>query len=300
MNTPETAPFLTAIESGDTAACLRLLELGADVDACFNQWRESPLHKAVAAGQTAIVRLLLEHGAYVNVENELWKTPLHYAASRERPDIVSLLLDHGAYVSGYAPGEPFSDSPLHDAARCGRVPNMEILLAHGADIDAPDDEDDTPLAVAAYEGEEEAVAFLLARGANARRINRYDETPLERALITQQHGSLRLLIEHGALSCCCEETAWFQLAKEALYGSEQEFAERIQAGTNINSTNILGSTVLHLAAEMGYADACRRLLAGGAATGLRDAYGRTALDYADARRHTGIAAMLTSAERHTS
>ncbi len=249
MNTEQ--QFLAAIESGDCAEVLQQLHLGADANVWFDEWRKTPLHKAVDAGQTEIVRLLLEHGAYVNAEDELWNTPLHYAAYRDKPEIVAMLLEYGAYVNGYAPGGPSSEAPLHNAARNGRIRNMEILLAHGADIEWSDDEDDTPLAVAAYHGEVEAMKFLLACGGDARRINRHGETPMTRALVRQQGNALRLLIEDGVQTAPSGENDWFRLAQVAMYGTEEELTVLVLAGININSADRNGDTVLHIAAEMG-------------------------------------------------
>jgi len=41
------------------------------------------------------VRLLLEHGADPNIQNEYGDTPLHKAAYNGHVDVVKLLLEHG-------------------------------------------------------------------------------------------------------------------------------------------------------------------------------------------------------------
>jgi ankyrin repeat protein len=51
---------------------------------------------AVREQQLAIARLLLELGAKVNAVDEHKSTPLHYAAIRCWPEMISLLLAHGA------------------------------------------------------------------------------------------------------------------------------------------------------------------------------------------------------------
>ncbi len=58
-------------------------------------------------------------------------------------------------------------SPLLFAARDGRAELGAFLIAHGADIEATDDEwKDTPLGWAVFYGRKEVAEVLLARGAN--------------------------------------------------------------------------------------------------------------------------------------
>src|SRR5207244_12800393 len=59
-----------------------------------NQW--TPLFLAVNAGRIDLVKLLLEHGAEVNVTDVDHKTPLYYAIARQNNDIADLLLQAGA------------------------------------------------------------------------------------------------------------------------------------------------------------------------------------------------------------
>jgi ankyrin repeat protein len=53
------------------------------------------LHKAVRAGHTEIVKLLLEKGADVNLKNVQGWTPLALAKEEDRKDITQLLESHG-------------------------------------------------------------------------------------------------------------------------------------------------------------------------------------------------------------
>jgi len=103
-------PRLVAAHSGDGFTALhfaaffdrpevarRLLERGADPDAvAANPMRVRPLHSATAVRATAIVRLLLEHGADVNATQHGEWTPLMAAAANGDLDSVQALLARGA------------------------------------------------------------------------------------------------------------------------------------------------------------------------------------------------------------
>ena len=88
-----------------------LLRYGADPDV-FSRAGLSPLMRACKAKNMAAVRLLLGHGASVNLQCPPRfdrKTALHFAASAGDPDIVKALLDAGA-VTNRSPD--FDHSPL--------------------------------------------------------------------------------------------------------------------------------------------------------------------------------------------
>ena len=68
-----------------------LIEHGADVTmqdkAC-----STPLHLASSRGSTEIVRLLLQYGADIAAQDENNKTPLHLASSLVRARAASLMI----------------------------------------------------------------------------------------------------------------------------------------------------------------------------------------------------------------
>ena len=56
----------------------------------------SPLHLAANSHSTAILELLVKHGAWVNSQNDDGLTPLHVAALWGKAEAVQLLLARGA------------------------------------------------------------------------------------------------------------------------------------------------------------------------------------------------------------
>ncbi len=73
---------------------------GADVNqASRNGFHVAPIHSAVAANNTEIARMLIEHGARVNVKQQSGVTPLHSAAQNGNLELLILLLESGAEVN---------------------------------------------------------------------------------------------------------------------------------------------------------------------------------------------------------
>ena len=90
------------------------------------------LHDACAKGQLHIVREILQKDS--DIANRLNKrigffrdTPLHTAARGGHVDILQLLLNHGASVNAV---DIVGDTPLHDAARWGHVKCVKVCLVN--------------------------------------------------------------------------------------------------------------------------------------------------------------------------
>jgi ankyrin repeat protein/protein-tyrosine phosphatase len=76
-----------------------ILERGGDVNA-MNRRHSTALHSAAERGDLPIVNLLLNHGACVNLQDDLGCTPLNLALlGNLNLEIVSLLVQHGASAS---------------------------------------------------------------------------------------------------------------------------------------------------------------------------------------------------------
>ena len=83
---------------------------------------------AALNGDLDFVNLLIAKDAEVNKKG--W-APLHYAATNGHDDIVKVLLDHSAYIDA---GSPNGTTPLMMAARGGHVSTVKLLLDNGADL----------------------------------------------------------------------------------------------------------------------------------------------------------------------
>jgi len=106
----------------------------------------TPLIDAASKGDIEFVKSLLKKGANVNHKDHNNRTALYNAVRYGYQNIVKLLLDAGANVNPLKLAEPLKHSPLMIAA-VNRHKNpkkfdkiIKILLKHGADINARDQE----------------------------------------------------------------------------------------------------------------------------------------------------------------
>lgn len=122
-------------------------------------------------------------------------TALHIAAAGHRPEIVQALIAKGAAVEAVNRRDA---RPLHYAADGApgadgwdpqaQARTIAVLLAAGADPNAPDRSGTTPLHRAVRTRCAEAVRALLAGGADRRRDNGRGSTPMKLAELTTGRG----------------------------------------------------------------------------------------------------------------
>jgi ankyrin repeat protein len=91
-NSVDESPLMLAALKGYLEVCQKLVARDADV----NKTGWTPLHYAATGGHVDIVRLLLEHHAYLDAESPNGSTPLMMGAMYGNAQTVKVLLDAGA------------------------------------------------------------------------------------------------------------------------------------------------------------------------------------------------------------
>jgi ankyrin repeat protein len=130
------------------------------------------------------VRLLIEHGAKVNVV-EQWQgqTPLMYAAAHDRGEVAAALIAAGADVNARTPRNDLPErkqavryfveiplaglTPVMFAARSGAVAALRVLIKAGADLNAKTPEGFPPVVIALDNLHFDAAKVLVEAGAKA-------------------------------------------------------------------------------------------------------------------------------------
>ncbi|GAA6023157.1 hypothetical protein JCM11491_003282 [Sporobolomyces phaffii] len=122
--------------------------------------RQTSLHIAANAGRLDVVEWLLEQGVEKDISRDAaGETVLHCAAAKGFVEILALYLDQFQFVVDWANSKGMT--PLHTAAMRGELESAQILIEHGADINAPDLQGSTPLHYALSYGKLSVVKMLV-------------------------------------------------------------------------------------------------------------------------------------------
>ena len=139
-----------------------LLKRGADPNKEKGYSGSTPLHLAITEEKTDLVKKLLKKGAHLETKDDYGYTPLLEAVNYGAPEeIIDLLLEHGADVHAV---EEDKKCALHFAAQNDDEDVMRKMIARGVSVEAEDKDGWTPLHEAAYYGSEDVAEVLTENG----------------------------------------------------------------------------------------------------------------------------------------
>ncbi len=156
-----------------------LIALGANLDWQNEEnFNRTPLHWAAWGGRVEIVRMLIDAGANVNVQDEWGNTPLHEATSLGRVEIAQMLIDARANVNVQ---DNDGGTPLHRAAEFGKTEIAQMLIDAKADLNVQAKNGRTALHGAAELERVEIVRMLIDAGARKAILDYRDRLPYDLA-----------------------------------------------------------------------------------------------------------------------
>ena len=187
-------PLNIAVRLGNTDAIKALIDGGVDINNVNNNGETAvflvsrgfnrPLSPPLSA---QILKLLINSGANVQLENEQGQSPLWIATLNGNLNLVYLLLEAGADVESF---DAEGRTPLAKAAETGKPRTVELLCDYGAEIESQDNEMNTPLMLAANNGHKDIVKFLIQKDAF---VNHKNEEELTAADLAQRKGHLEIV-----------------------------------------------------------------------------------------------------------
>ena len=130
----------------------------------------------LTVGHRNVAELLLNRFAYRDCRTKTGITPLFQACRENHIAIVELLLEHGAGVN--APFPNSRENPLTLCAEKGHKVLVEMLLEKGASHDCRTKKGCTPVYLASKEGHLDIVKILANIGANMETSDARGNTPI--------------------------------------------------------------------------------------------------------------------------
>jgi len=264
---------------------------------------------AAANGDKNIVELMLEHGVRINATDEKDLTALSHAIIQGKTEIVKLLFDQGATVNK---ADPYGRTAvilaiLHEQTEVIKIlaetdcicrlakskdnlKELEILLQHGANINATDKSGVTPLHYAIRRGQTEVVKFLIDHGADVNIEDKWGSTPL---FSSNSVKITKLLLDSGRVNIEHISKNGFPILQSAISNKElTKIRLIIQHGANINAQDKWGFTPLHHAIRSEQPKVIKLLIDHGVNINTKDQWGFTPLQYARQYQKTEVVNFL--------
>ncbi|QGM48669.1 ankyrin repeat protein [Magpiepox virus] len=145
-----------AVASKNKTIVNLLLKYGADTKLVGLD--KHVIHIAIEMKDINILNAILLYGCYVNVYNHKGFTPLYMAVSSMKTEFVKLLLDHGAYVNAKA--KLSGNTPLHKAMLSNSFNNIKLLLSYNADYNSLNNHGNTPLTCVSFLDDKIAIMII--------------------------------------------------------------------------------------------------------------------------------------------
>lgn len=178
------------------------------------------LHVAAGIGRTDVIKALVAAGAKIDARDSGGRSPLMFAITANKPDAAACLLEQQANPNHMDGADV---PPLLKAAECGNLSAIELLLKHGARINAQKNGENALFyALKSTQPCPEVFPFLIRQGIRYDAVNEDGKTALQVAT-EERHPQASLLA-----MCINDREEW--LLKQAKADQARDI-ETIHSGT---------------------------------------------------------------------
>ncbi|RSL98385.1 hypothetical protein CEP52_010378 [Fusarium oligoseptatum] len=255
---------------------------------------KTAMEMAVDQGMLWAVRVLLDYDtSLISRADENGRQPLHKACREGHLEIVNLLLQHGADIEAK---ESDGSTPFDSACWKGHKDVVELLLSKGANSQGCDNDGWTPIRAATEHKRLDVIEVLLNE--NPDNINVGDnkgETSLHVASGKGYVAIMHLLLEKGADIDMPDKEGETPLHCASRNGRDETARLLLQKQANVDKTDDKGETPLHAAAREGYRGVISALLEGNPSINMTDNNGKTPLCAASQSAHVECVRRLCEA-----
>ena len=295
-------PLMVAAECDNEEISSLLIEKGADVDGKDYLGRTAIFF----THRLAIVKILIDGGANVNVQDKYEHTPLMIYVLKANRDIVSYLVAHGADVHRK---DSEGRTALHCLCRGAHMRHVsgpssdvtcemivKLLVDHGSNIEERDCCQFTPLVHAALRGNQILAWQLIQCGADVKQLGMTEEQ-FKSQYESIETGLLMIGFTHSNLRWCKEAL----LMRAAYTGNTETVRTLILAcSVDVNCKDkSTGDTPLHVAARRNYVQCGILLAEAGSSTEIHNKSSQKPLDLASSSFIEAIQQTLSFTARKT-
>uniref|UniRef100_A0A8C5UET0 Ankyrin 1 n=1 Tax=Malurus cyaneus samueli TaxID=2593467 RepID=A0A8C5UET0_9PASS len=283
-------PLHVAAFMGHLPIVKTLLQRGASPNVS-NVKVETPLHMAARAGHTDVAKYLLQNKAKANAKAKVRHTPLHITAREGHMDTALALLEKGASQTC------MTKYPCHRRGSlllcCSRCQHS-LYLCHPVMVCLFPQKGFTPLHVAAKYGKVDVAELLLAHDAHPNAAGKVSNglTPLHVAVHHNNLEIVKLLLPKGSSPHNSAWNGYTPLHIAAKQNQMEVASSLLQYGASANAESVQGVTPLHLASQEGHADMVALLFSKQANGNLGNKSGLTPLHLVAQEGHVLVADVL--------
>lgn len=239
--------------------------------------RDSFLLEACRLGAIRIATHLLDQGASPGYFSQEGYSAIHYAIFEQHPKVIDLLLKAGV-DPGIKSRDRLNGTPLMYAVSLPDVFISQLLIDHGADVNAVDANGDHALNWATYSGNVAQMKLLIRSGADLNLRSKHGDVVDVALRLWHADSVVNVFRDTGIYEK--QKSKADALVRAVVSNDKGTVAETLKKPVNVNSKDGLGNPLLQIAIQNGNEEITRLLIEAGANPDIQNRVGQTPLAFA--------------------